>query len=246
MTPVHLRAGHGGCRPHRSRLRRNPLLPAALVSVVAASIAVAFLCYVLWPRWPEPRLGPDAPTLPITIAGTTFNLPPTAIRVALQRRPGAHERIDLAFLWPSLQPPGPGQQQPAQAPGTSPLPTPVMERIFLTIVAADDALAPDARVRTIYPRYLGSEALPGPRGLAVLPFREGTPYEGEDLIFDAAAPGFLVRCTRNGPAPLPGVCLQERRIGSADVVLRFLRAWLEDWRAVAANIDRLIAIISRS
>jgi hypothetical protein len=244
MTAVHLITARGERLRHRSRLRRNPLLPAVIVVAVAAWLAVAFVSYVLWPRWPGPQLAPDMPAVPITVAGVTFNLPPAAIRVPLQRRPGPHERIELAFLWPSLQPPGPSKQQSAHEPG-APSPTRPIERIFITIAAADGAFALDHRVRTIYPRYIDSEALPGPQGLAVLPFREGTPYEGEDLIFNPAAPGFLVRCTRNGPGPIPGVCLHERRLGSADLVLRFPRDWLEDWRTVAAKIDRLIASISR-
>jgi hypothetical protein len=37
------------------------------------------------------------------------------------------------------------------------------------------------------------------------------------------------------------MCLHERRIGGADVTLRFPREWLSDWRAVADGLDRLIA-----
>ena len=77
--------------------------------------------------------------------------------------------------------------------------------------------------------------------MRVLAFRDGTPYQGEDLIYDAEAPGFLVRCTRNGAGPTPGTCLYERRIEAADLVVRFPRDWLGDWRAVADNIERLIA-----
>ena len=35
--------------------------------------------------------------------------------------------------------------------------------------------------------------------------------------------------------------LHERRIGGADVTVRFPRAWLEDWNGVADGIDRLVA-----
>jgi hypothetical protein len=35
--------------------------------------------------------------------------------------------------------------------------------------------------------------------------------------------------------------LLERRIGNADVTLRFPRDWLSDWKSVAAGIDRLMA-----
>jgi hypothetical protein len=102
-------------------------------------------------------------------------------------------------------------------------------------------LAPVERVLSIYPRYAAAEAVEGPAGLILLPFRAGTPYHGEDLIYDSAAPSFLVRCTRNGPGATPGTCLQEQRIEGADLVLRFPRDWLSDWRMVAANLERLVA-----
>ena len=72
-------------------------------------------------------------------------------------------------------------------------------------------------------------------------FRDGSPYQGEDLIFDPASPArFLLRCTR-AVGSTPAICLHERRIASADVTLRFPREWLGDWRSVAEGIDRLIA-----
>jgi hypothetical protein len=66
------------------------------------------------------------------------------------------------------------------------------------------------------------------------------PYQGEDLIYDAQAPGFLVRCTRRS-GPTPGICLYERWIDAAKLIFRFPREWLNDWHGVAANVDRLIA-----
>ena len=61
--------------------------------------------------------------------------------------------------------------------------------MFVTIAAAGDTLPPAERVKTIYPRYATAEPVAGPEGLAVLAFRDGTPYQGEDLIYDAATPG---------------------------------------------------------
>jgi hypothetical protein len=81
----------------------------------------------------------------------------------------------------------------------------------------------------------------GANGLAVLAFRASTPYQGEDLIYDAAKPeAFLVRCSRAGAGPTPGTCLCSLRVGTADVVVRFPRDWLDDWRDVAGGIERLI------
>ncbi|MBX9778067.1 MAG: hypothetical protein K2Y71_27105 [Xanthobacteraceae bacterium] len=218
---------------HR-RLFALPLLGAG----VAVAGAIGFILHVLWPGWQGPPLGHHAPALPVTVAGVAFNVPPAAIRVPIQRQPGAHERLDLAFLWPSLQPP-----EAAALPNvpTKGLPkAQALERIFVTIAAARDSLAPDERVKTIYPRYLETDVTAGPEGLSVMAFRQGTPYQGEDLIYDAEAPqNFLVRCSRNGLTP--GVCLFVRRIGEADVTIRFARDWLADWRPVAETIDRLIA-----
>jgi hypothetical protein len=236
-------ASRGRARPvRRQRHEHRGLLVLAVIAFTSIALtAFLYIGYVLWPRWPGPPVGPDAPALPITVAGAAFNLPPAAIRVPVQRRPGAQERVDLAFLWPSLQPPDADARPPAPAPGAVPAPAATFERVFVTIAAAGDTLSPTDRVQNIYPRYVAGAATPGPGGLNVLAFRDGTPYQGEDLIYDAAAPSFLVRCTRNGAGPTPGICLYERRIDAADVVVRFPRDWLADWRMVAGNIDRLIA-----
>jgi hypothetical protein len=228
----------GGARPAGGNL----LLPPVLVLIALMLAGVAYIVYVLWPRWPGVPVALDAPELPITISGVAFDVPPAAIRMPVQRRPGAHERIDLAFMWPSLRPadmaPKPGTPETHSA-SSPPL---TLDRIFITIAGAGDAMAPAERLRTIYPRYAAAEPISGPTGLAVLAFREGTPYQGEDLIYDAATPeSFLVRCSRNGAGSTPGTCLYERRIEeAADIVVRFPRDWLEDWQTVAASIDRLI------
>jgi len=214
---------------------RVPVLPI-LVLIALIFGAVASIVYVLWPRWPEPAVALDAPELPITIAGVAFNVPPAAIRVPVQRRGGAQDRIDLAFAWPSLDP----AADPAAKPSPSEAaPGNLLDRIFVTIAIAGDTLSPAERIRSIYPRYATTEPVAGPAGLAVLAFRNGSPYQGEDLIYDAATPAsFLVRCTRAGATP--GTCLYERRIDAADVVVRFPRDRLDDWGSIAGTIDRLI------
>jgi len=225
------------------RPRRSGALALPLVGMlILAAIAAGFIAYVLWPRWPGLPVPPDAPALPITIAGTPFNVPPAAMRVPLQRRAGPHERVDLAFLWPSLEPPDSGASG-ARGPGAAAQQT--VDRMFVTITAAGDALAPAERIKTIYPRYTAADAAIEPNGLAVKAFRSGTPYQGEDLIYDSiydstTPESFLVRCSRNSAGPTPGICLYSQRIDHADIVVRFPRDWLTDWRAIEAGIDRLI------
>jgi hypothetical protein len=219
----------------RRHAGRSPLAAPLLLFAAAALLAAGYVAYVLWPRWPEAPVTLDAPSLPVVIAGVAFNIEPAAIRRAVQRRPGTQARVDLAYLWPSLTPPDPTRKPTVGAPVDP------NERLFVTIAAGDSTLPLVERVQTIYPRYLAPEPAAGPDGLTRRGFRDGTPYQGEDLVFEAAAPEhFLARCARRGVTN-SGTCLLERRIGDADVTLRFPRDWLSDWRSVAAGIDRLMA-----
>src|SRR5215472_10281102 len=155
-------------RPHALRAARGAGASLLLVPLLLGAftlVALAYILYVLWPRWPAEQAALDSPELPITIAGTPFNVPPAAVRIGVQRHPGALERVDLAFLWPSLMPPG--QDAKPITPATLPAAGGMLDRIFLTIAAAGNAMAPDERLRTIYPRYASSEPTSGPDGLAV-------------------------------------------------------------------------------
>lgn len=235
---------HAYSRHQRRRRARGLLLPLLLLAMLLAG-AATFVSYVLWPTWPKTPIPVDAPAIPVTVAGILFDVPPAAIRTAIQRHPGAHERIDLVFLWPSLTPPRTetdevakpvigGEDEVLPQPGADP-------RLFVSIAALGEVLAPDARLRTIYPRYIETQASAGPDGLAIVPFRAGTPYEGEDLVYLADRPEqFFARCSR-AVRTVPGTCIQERALGAAEVTLRFPRDWLADWRNVAIGFDRLIA-----
>jgi hypothetical protein len=235
----------GGRSPHHARkVARSLLMLPLLIFFAVSLLAASYVAYVLWPRWPGPAVPPNAPSLPIIVGGTAFNIPPAAIRRPVQRKPGAQERIDLVFIWPSLAPPanaaeaGPQHVAPAGAEAAHPL-----ERIFLTVAASDGGPPPLERMNTIYRRYLAPETLSEPHasGLLMLAFREDTPYQDEDMFYTPDMPGrFLLRCTRD-MGPTPGTCLHERRIGGADATVRFPRAWLSKWREVADGIDRLIS-----
>lgn len=242
MAHVASRPGHHSRRTGATKARLA--WPVLLLGAVGC-LAIGFVGYLLWPRWPGVPVTLDAPTLPIMIGGTAFNVPPAAIRVPVQRRAGAQERVDLMFLWPSLTPPDPAAAKAAHQPVTPAsldAPPKPVDRIFVTLAASDSAMAPFERAKTIYPRYTERSPTSGPDGLAVLGFREDTPYRGEDLIYDAHAPErFVARCTRDGTsAASAGTCLFERRLQTADITVRFPRAWLDDWRNVSAGIERLI------
>src|SRR4051812_31359474 len=98
-------AANATAREVSQPVARKIALPVMLAVLVAG--AAGFIGYVFWPRWPEPPIAASDPPLPIVVAGVPFNVPPAAMRMPVQRHPGAHERVDLAFLWPSLLPPDP-------------------------------------------------------------------------------------------------------------------------------------------
>ncbi|AWM02064.1 hypothetical protein [Bradyrhizobium amphicarpaeae] len=224
--------------PRSPRTRTSTRIWAHAVPIVLGGIAavgaVALVAYLLWPTWGT--RGADAPDkLPVSVGGTLFNLPVTAIRMKIQRHSGPQERIDLDFLYPSLEPPSAPKHVTAD---TVEAAVQSIDRIFMSIAAHHDALSPEQRAATIYPRYLDPAAATPVDGLTMRMFRADTPYGSEDF-YSAASPALTARCTRD--AATPGMCLSERRVGGADLTFRYPRSWLSQWHDVAEAMDRLTA-----
>lgn len=218
------------------RLRKRSFLWFPVAIFIAAVVGAGiWVTYILWPRWPTADMALDAPTLPITVNGVNFNIPPAAIRNKVQRKAGTQERIDLVFMWPSLMPPDPAVKADPVASARA------VDRVFLTVASYGNTLPVVERLKTIYPRYLDSSIATAPGGLTARPFRNDTPYQGEDLLYDNSNPErFIVRCTRDDARGTIGMCLYEKRTGQADITARFPREWLSDWTSVADGLDGLI------
>jgi hypothetical protein len=215
-----------------AKSRRSHLAPL-LASAFIAALAVTLIAYLLWPTW-KSDVSSKPERLPVSIGATLFNVPSRAFRRNVQRHSGPQERVDLDFAYPSLEPPAAQKRVSAETIEIGPQP---IDRIFLSIAAHGDAIAPDILLQTIYPRYLESSQQPAQDGLTTRAFRDGTPYAGEDL-FTADTPSLAARCTRESATP--GMCLSERRVGDADLTFRFPRQWLGQWREVAGALDRLV------
>lgn len=194
--------------------------------------AIGIVAYLLWPTWGLEKAS-DPSRLPVSIGNTLFNVPTKAIRIKLQKRTGPQERVDLSFVYPSLAPPEAPRHVSAETVETTPQ---AIDRIFLSIAAHHDALSPEERVRTIYPRYLDPNSARNTDGLTMRAFRDNTPYGNEDLVY-AETPQIVARCTRD--AATPGMCLSERRIDGADLIFRFPRDWLSQWRDIANAMNQL-------
>ena len=83
-----------------------PLLVFGAVIVIAG----LYVAYVLWPRWPDAPVALDAPSVPIVISGTVFNIEPAAIRrdldifrLAQCRRFGAARPISVMVFNTTMQ-----------------------------------------------------------------------------------------------------------------------------------------------
>jgi hypothetical protein len=195
-------------------------------------VTAATIIYLLWPTWQAGAFaGPKQ--LPITVGGMLFNVPSDAIRMRLQRRSGAQDRIDLAFAYPSLSPPEPQKHVTAETVENTPV---LVDRLLLSIALRSDDMSPDDRMRTIYPHYLDQRA-DERNGLVGRSFLDDTPYHGEDLFIGNGG-AFVARCTRDDLTP--GICLSQRRLDGVDMTFRFPRGWLTDWRDVAEAMDRLV------
>jgi hypothetical protein len=216
--------------------RKDPRSHMILIMAAAAFAvgAIALIAYLLWPTWGNGAA--NAPSrLPVSVGNTLFNVPTQAIRRKIQRHSGPQERVDLSFTFPSLEAPEAPKHVSADTIEEKVQP---IDRIFLSISAHHDTLAPETRVRTIYPRYLEQASTPVDDALTMRAFRDGSPYANEDL-FVASAPNLNARCTRDGVTP--GMCLTEHRIDGADLTFRFPRSWLSQWRDVANAMNRLTA-----
>jgi hypothetical protein len=213
------------------------MVPIMLAGMLTAG-AIALVAYLLWPTWGA-QASSNPASLPVSIGGTLFNVPTMAVRMKIQRHSGPQERVDLSFAFPSLEAPEAPKHVSVETveEGVQPI-----DRIFLSISAHHDAMAPETRLQTIYPRYLEQTAMPGKDGLTMRAFRDGSPYSNEDL-FLANGPGLDARCTRD--TTTPGMCLSERRVEGADLTFRFPRSWLAQWRDVASAMDRLTTELHR-
>jgi hypothetical protein len=205
-------------RPAGRQKRQRPFVPL-LTSLLIGCAAIVSVAYLLQPdgTWSSgSAVEPD--TLPVTVGQTLFNVPSKAIRMKLQKRTGPQERVDLYFVYPTLEPPEPPKHVTATTATAEPQPA---ERIFLSIIAHHGSTPPKDFISTIYPRYLEPSASTVQDILMVQAFRDGTPYAGEDLYLADGA-DFAARCTRDGETP--GMCMSVRRIGDADLNFRFPRA----------------------
>jgi hypothetical protein len=174
--------------------------------------------------------GRSAPgALPVSIGGTLFNVPTAAIRMKIQRHSGPQERVDLSFVYPSLEPPDAPKHTsaPRRAEAMQPI-----DRIFLSIAAHHDTLAPDTACAPSIRAISSRPRTPGADGLTMRAFRDGTPYSNEDLFVANTRPHRALHPRRRDARDVPERAPHRRR--RSDVPLSAQLAW----RAMARRRSR--------
>ncbi len=105
--------------------------------------------------------------------------------------PGTQERVDLAYLWPSLTPPDPATANRQWARRSIPM-SGCSSPSRRATARCRCSSACRRSIRAIWCRSRPA----GPTGLTLRGFRDGTPYQGEELVFESgrarAFPGALL------------------------------------------------------
>lgn len=176
----------------------------------------------------------DPTPVEVTVGGVALFVPLNTIRFGAERG-GTVRKLDLHLHWPSLE--GFSAER-AQLFQTSNPESPV---VYVTIEAADQTMSPRDRFRQVYPRVLSEDVRQSPEGYVVRRFRFGHGYDDEELYIarDPTRP-LAARC-ESADSPSGGTCIAEFRSElGLDVVYRFQRALLGDWRGLDAGLRDLI------
>lgn len=124
------------------------------------------------------------------------------------------------------------------------------ETVVMMGIETAHSLAPDERLKTLYPRYLESERRALPENMQRVSFKKGSPYSGEDLVTDTTMSGALVvlcpslessTATSSTSLILPRTCIASFRYGGVlDITVRFHESRLPEARDFISKARRLI------
>ena len=199
------------CRRHSSRSRSR--------------FSVCYIAYVLWPRWPADRSRSMRRACRSRSAGVDLQHSAGRDPQRCSASPARRSASISPFCGRRWTPPDPER---AANPGV------VVEhgRPRLRDHRRERRRAAARRAREDHLSALSRNA-PDPQrpgGLIVqpVPRRHALSGRGPDLRQGAPASSSAARATARG-ATL-GMCLYDRRIGGADLTVRFPRDWLDDWQ----------------
>jgi hypothetical protein len=176
----------------------------------------------------------DASLHEIVIGNNVLSVPANAIRFERARRDGVASRLDLYLRWPDMAGYSADARDDFNHAGG--------ERKILFLSFEERAMSRDmsGRFEPIYRSLILEPGVPGPGGVILYGFKQGSGYVNEVLAV-AERPGkepFVARCL-SGPDAGQSLAPCERDIHVGDhlsLSYRFPRGLLADWPALEAKV----------
>lgn len=170
------------------------------------------------------------------VGGQTVTVDRAMIRNNELREGGAVNRLDLAVTWPDLKPAGVNIGEGGR------------DLVFIAIEDAavrkrsQDDMDPADRPVNLYARFLEQDTNTTGEGLVVRRFKNGTPYDGEELFVSSPDEReFSARCpVRKDDKGLEELCLWQIRVGGLEVHTRFARPALAQWTHLSNGVKALV------
>jgi hypothetical protein len=209
----------------RPRPAADLLVYLAAVGLAAVGTGGVFAAM----HWFKPRPQPAGQVVEMRVGDTVLQVP---IEMKGPRTPDQGREVGMARLrltWPELKPAVAGDRA----------------EVHITVRPADPTTDPKEQFQVLA-RFLTSSAWSNPGGLVVRSFKAGSPF-AQDELFMSPPDGaeFFARCTADvGPRRHDEGCRAVLKAGPLDLLLRFPRDALTDWRGLSdgarAVVERLI------
>jgi hypothetical protein len=215
-------------------MRSRLTIAAAILATVSVLTAAA-----VWLMIPGER---DNRPVIAYLSETRLTIPYDYFRFEHARLGGSLSEIDLAADARTFRP---ARLQSRFKPSAA---DPMAQTLFLTLIPSAGNISPAERTTRLYTRFLQPDGWSHPRGLIMRRFKNGSPYQKEDLYM-APPEGrrFAARCPqpRKTPDGLTDICMAEFRIEGIDVRLRFAADLLSDWERLLQGTQGLIRSFRR-
>jgi hypothetical protein len=185
---------------------------------------------------------PDRPTdsdqvVTLDLAGQKFLVPQNHVRFADQRRGGEVDRIDVYALWPSMRGFTEAESEEFRDKGDD------SQVIYVTLTAPQRLWRPAERFYQIYPYYFAGPEEPGLFGLMRRRMDEGSGLGDHDVYYHQGKDRFfLFHCLRDKSELMPSDCFADKIVEPNVLArFRFRRSMLEDWQAIDAGVEAMLA-----
>lgn len=180
----------------------------------------------------------------IVMSDTTLTVPRNMIRFRDQRQQSHLTKLDLFVHWPTMR--GFTEEGAAIFENTAGMD----ELIFISLEAGKPLNSAEQKLSGLYRKFFIKSPKRGPAGLIAHELDPSSGYLSEDVLYAKQNDRlFLTRCLREDSAhqkDLRPTCLYEFTFSKGiNVVVRFHRSLLKEWKEFDGSIRRLLSSFSQ-